>query len=132
MITPQNVIQSIDQMPVPAPMAHAPRVLPTGESQTVIARMMVTTAPMITARHADIRITGSRIRSRTIGMSATSVLPSVECAGLSDWTSDDPAASDRALAPGLAAEVKNSDVTCSIGHRLREPDRGYGNHDLPI
>ena len=38
----------------------------------------MTTAPMITACQADIRITGSKISSKTIGMSATSVLPNVE------------------------------------------------------
>src|SRR6185437_1294425 len=118
MMTPQNVIQSIDQIPVPAPMAQVPKVPPIGELQTVIARMIVTTEPMITARHADIRITGSSMSSKTIGMSATSVLPSVECAGLSDWMNDDPAASDRASAPELAADVKNADVAWSIGLRL--------------
>src|SRR5215472_11195686 len=121
MITPQNVIQSIDQMPVPAPTAHAPNVPPTGAPQTAIARMMVTTAPMITARHADIRITGSSIRSRTIGMSATSVLPSVEWAGLSDWVND-PVAADPALAPRcpryLAAGTRNTGVACDIALRL--------------
>src|SRR5438309_1023842 len=112
MITPQNVIQSIDQKPVPAPTPQAANVLPTGEPQTVIARTMVTAAPMITARHADIRITGSSISSRTIGTSATSVLPSVECAGLSDWTNEDP----------LTAETRKTGVACTIGLRLPQPD----------
>jgi hypothetical protein len=64
---------------------------------------------MITARHADIRITGSSIRSSTIGTSATSVLPSVEWAGLSDWVNEDP----------LTAETRKTDVACTIGLRLR-------------
>ncbi len=121
MITPQNVIQSIDQKPVPAPTPHAAKTSPAGAPQTVMARMMVTAAPMITARQADIRITGSSISSRTIGMSATSVLPNVEWAGLSDWLNGDPAASEPALVPAwLAAETRNADVPCSIGLAFRE------------
>jgi hypothetical protein len=88
MITPQKVIQSIDHMPVAAPTPHAAKVPPTGAPHTVMARMIVTTAPMITACHADIRITGSNTSSSTIGISAISVLPSVECAGSSDWTNE--------------------------------------------
>jgi hypothetical protein len=83
MITPQNVIQSIDQTPVPAPMAQALKVLPVGTCHTVMARMIVTAAPMITACQADIRSAASRTSSTTIGTRATSVLPSVECAGFS-------------------------------------------------
>ena len=78
MITPQNVIQLIDQKPVPAPMPQAPNASPAGVLHTVIARMIVTTAPMVTACHADIFSTGSKMSSNTMGTSAISVLPSVE------------------------------------------------------
>src|SRR5581483_6694554 len=98
MITPQNVIQSIDQKPVPAPSPHAANVSLAGVPHTVAARMIVTTAPIVTACHADIRMTGSKTSSSTIGISAMSVLPSVECAGLSDWVKPAAAPSVPALA----------------------------------
>jgi hypothetical protein len=99
MITPQNVIQSIDQKPVPAPTPQAPRASPTGVLHTVIARMIVTTVPMITACQADIFSTGSRISSSTMGTSAMSVLPSVECAGLSGWTNEGRASASTEITP---------------------------------
>src|SRR5215469_14021107 len=88
MMTPQNVIQSMDQSPVPAPMPHAAKVPPTGAFQIVIAMTIVTTAPTVTACQADIRSTGSSTRSTMTGTSASSVLPSVEFVGSSDWTKE--------------------------------------------
>ena len=99
MITPQKVIQSIDQMPVPAPTPHAANVPPTGAFHTVIARMIVTTDPMMTACQADIRSTGSSTSRSTMGISAMSVLPSVECAGLSDWTNEGRASASIEITP---------------------------------
>src|SRR5690348_16931345 len=99
MITPQNVIQSIDQMPVPAPTPHAPNVPPTGAPHTVTARTIVTTDPMITACHADIFITGSSTSRSTMGISAMSVLPQVVCAGSSDWTNEGKASASTEITP---------------------------------
>jgi hypothetical protein len=99
MITPQKVIQSIDQMPVPAPTPHAANVPPTGALHTMIARAIVTKEPMITACHADIRSTGSSTRRSTMGISAMSVLPNVECAGSSDWTNEGRASASIEITP---------------------------------
>ena len=107
MITPQNVIQSIDQIPVAAPTPHAPKAPPAGASQTVIARMIVTTAPMMTACHADMRSTGRSTSSSTIGMSAMSVLPKVECAGSSDCTNEGSGSASMSIVP-LSAEEPTS------------------------
>lgn len=93
--------QSIDQTPVPAPMPHAPKVSPTSALHKVTARMTVTTDPIITACHADIRRTGS---SSTMGISAMGVLLHVESAGLSDWTN--AGKRPRALASRLPWETR--------------------------
>src|SRR5579875_2237378 len=115
MTTPQKVIQSIDQNPVPAPTPQAPKASPAGAPHTAMARMIVTRAPMMTACHADIRSTGSRTSSSTIGTSATSVLPRVECAGFSGWTNDPAAAAAR----GFATEIRDTGAW-SIGRHLPE------------
>src|ERR1051326_6413020 len=94
MITPQNVIQLIDQKPVPAPMPHAANASPADALHTVIARMIVMMAPIVTACHADIFSAGSTMSSTTMGTSAISVLPSVEWAGSSDWVNGCAAASE--------------------------------------
>jgi hypothetical protein len=47
----------------------------------------VTAAPMTTACQADMRSTASRTSSAAIGISATSVPPSVECTGSRFWIS---------------------------------------------
>src|SRR6185437_1001683 len=99
MITPQKVIQSIDQTPVAAPTPHARRVPPTGAPHTVTARTIVTTDPMMTACQADIRSTGSSTSSSTMGISAISVLPQVEWAGLSDWINAGTASASTEITP---------------------------------
>jgi hypothetical protein len=48
----------------------------------VIAMMMVTIAPMITASQAVTRITASRTSNNASGSSATRVLPRIEFRGL--------------------------------------------------
>src|SRR4051794_37466508 len=85
MITPQNTIQSTDQTPVAAPSPYAARVSPNGAPQTATPRMIVTTEPMITACHADIRSTASRKSSTATGTSASSVSPATEPSGSRTW-----------------------------------------------
>jgi predicted metal-binding membrane protein len=78
---PQKTIQSMDQIPVPAPIAQAWNVGPAGDPQMVIAMMMVTTAPMITASQAVSRMTARSTSNNASGSSATRVLPRVEFNG---------------------------------------------------
>ena len=99
MITPQKVIQSIDQTPVAAPKPQAregpaDRRAPHGDRQEI-----VTTEPMMTACQADIRSTGSSTSSSTMGISAMSVLPQVEWAGLSDWVNAGRASASTEITP---------------------------------
>jgi hypothetical protein len=88
MTTPQNVIQSMAHKPVPAPIAHTAIACLAGVCQMPIAMITVTTAPMITACQAGIRMPARSTSSSTIGTSAASVLPSVVCSGSRFCTKD--------------------------------------------
>jgi hypothetical protein len=81
----------MDQIPVAAPIPQALNVSPAGAPQMVMAMMMVTTAPMITASHAVTRMTASSTSNKASGSSATSVLPRMEFSGLSCWVKTDAA-----------------------------------------
>src|SRR5215471_14010627 len=81
----------MDQIPVAAPIPQALNVVLAGASQMVMAMMMVTTAPMITASHAVTRMTASSTSSRASGSSATTVLRKMEFNGLRCWVKTDAA-----------------------------------------
>src|SRR5215470_7020611 len=84
----------MDQIPVAAPIPQALNVVPTGASQMVMAMMMVTTAPMITASHAVTRMTASSTSNKASGSSATRVLPKMVFSGLRCWVKTDAAETD--------------------------------------
>ena len=85
MITPQNTTQSTDQIPVTAPRPYEAIVLANGACHTAVARMIVTTEPMITVCHAVIRKTASKTSNRTTGTRASRVLPATEFSGSRTW-----------------------------------------------
>src|SRR5215813_11367162 len=68
----------MDQIPVAAPIPQACNVPPTGEPQMVIAMMMVTMAPMITASQAVTRMIARSTSNNARGSSATKVLTRIE------------------------------------------------------
>src|SRR5262245_27678434 len=84
----------MDQIPVAAPSPQALNVSPAGASQMVMAMMMVTTAPMITASHAVTRMMARSTSNKASGSSATRVLPKMVFSGLRCWVKTDAAETD--------------------------------------
>jgi hypothetical protein len=92
--------------PCPRRCPKAWSVGPTGAPQMVIAMMMVTIAPMVTASHAVTRMTASKTSNNARGSSATRALPSVEFSGMSSWVKGDAARTmDCCLPFGLRRSV---------------------------
>src|SRR5438874_11996412 len=98
----------MDQIPVAAPSPQALNVVPAGAPQMVMAMMMVTTEPMITASHAVTRMTARSTSNKASGSSATSVLPRMEFSGLRCWVKTDAAETD-------STETMDATLHCVAG-----------------